>query len=118
MFVYSDWNEAVANASANIDNEGTGHSCVIHSFTKDNIEYAATQIRVSRFVVNQIGSNSLGGTLANGLNPTGTLGCGSWGGNSLSENLWYTHLINISRIAYEIPDAPGLKLTDDEIWAD
>jgi len=116
MYVYDGWEKGVETASANIDNEGTGHSCAIHSFTKENIEYAAEHIRVSRFVVNQIGSNSLGGTLANGLNPTGTLGCGSWGHNSISENLWFHHLINISRIAYEIPDAPGLKLTDDEIW--
>ncbi|MDR3225326.1 MAG: aldehyde dehydrogenase family protein [Clostridiales Family XIII bacterium] len=116
MYVYDDWAQAVETAAANIDNEGTGHSCAIHSFTKENIEYAAEHIRVSRFVVNQIGSNSLGGTLANGLNPTGTLGCGSWGNNSISENLWFHHLINISRIAYEIPNAPGLKLTDEEIW--
>jgi succinate-semialdehyde dehydrogenase len=114
---YDGWKEGVAHASTNIDNEGTGHSCAIHSNTKENVEYAATQIRVSRFVVNQIGSNSLGGTLANGLNPTGTLGCGSWGNNSISENLWWTHLVNVSRIAYEIPEAPGLKLTDDELWA-
>ncbi|MDR0424155.1 MAG: succinate-semialdehyde dehydrogenase, partial [Clostridiales Family XIII bacterium] len=60
------------------------------------------------------GSNSLGGTLTNGLNPTATLGCGTWGNNSLSENLWFHHLINVSRIAYEIPNAPNY--TDEEIW--
>jgi succinate-semialdehyde dehydrogenase len=44
------------------------------------------------------------------------LGCGSWGNNSISENLWYHHLINISRIAYEIK---GRKVpTDEEIWGD
>jgi succinate-semialdehyde dehydrogenase len=117
LYVYDTWEDGVAKAAANIEYEGTGHSAVIHSFTKENIEYAANKIKVSRFSVNQIGSNSLGGTLTNGLNPTGTLGCGSWGNNSLSENLWFHHLINISRIAYEIKDAPAAKLTDDEIWA-
>jgi succinate-semialdehyde dehydrogenase len=117
FYVYDKWEDGVAKAAANIEYEGTGHSAVIHSFTKENIEYAANMIKVSRFSVNQIGSNSLGGTLTNGLNPTGTLGCGSWGNNSLSENLWFHHLINISRIAYEIKDAPAAKLTDDEIWA-
>jgi succinate-semialdehyde dehydrogenase len=116
LYEYDTWEEGVAKAAANIDHEGTGHSAVIHSFTKENIEYAAKKIRVSRFSVNQIGSNSLGGTLTNGLNPTGTLGCGTWGNNSLSENLWFHHLINISRIAYEIKDAPAAKLTDEEIW--
>ncbi|MDR2771367.1 MAG: succinate-semialdehyde dehydrogenase, partial [Clostridiales Family XIII bacterium] len=52
----------------------------------------------------------------NGLNPTATLGCGTWGNNSLSENLWFHHLINVSRIAYEVKDAPAAKLTDAEIW--
>jgi succinate-semialdehyde dehydrogenase len=114
LYVYDTWEEGVAKASRNIDHEGTGHSAVIHSFTKENIEYAAKNIRVSRFSVNQVGSTSLGGTLANGLNPTATLGCGTWGNNSLSENLWFHHLINISRIAYEIPNAP--TPTDEEIW--
>ncbi|MDR3072801.1 MAG: aldehyde dehydrogenase family protein [Clostridiales Family XIII bacterium] len=114
---YTTWENCVDHAATNINNEGTGHSCALHSNTPANVEYAAERISVSRFVVNQIGSNSLGGTLANGLNPTGTLGCGSWGNNSISENLWWKHLVNVSRIAYEIPDAPGLKLSDEELWA-
>ena len=118
IFVYGSWEEAVEIAAANIENEGTGHSCVIHSDDKEHVEQAALRLKVSRLVVKQQGSNSLGGTLSNGLAPTGTLGCGSWGGNSLSENLWWNHLVNISRIAYQIPDPPGLKLTDEEIWAE
>ncbi|GHU50138.1 succinate-semialdehyde dehydrogenase [Clostridia bacterium] len=113
VFPYDKWEDGVANAATNIEFEGTGHSCVIHSNTKPNVEYAAEKIKVSRFSINQIGSNSLGGTLTNGLNPTATLGCGSWGNNSLSENLWFHHLINVSRIAYEL-DVP--MPTDDEIW--
>jgi succinate-semialdehyde dehydrogenase len=116
VYTYDKWADAVEGAIANLKLEGRGHSCVIHSFTKENIEYAGERIPVSRFVVNQIGSNGLGGAFYNGLNPTATLGCGSWGNNSLSENLWYHHLINISRIAYLIPDA---KIpTDEEIWSE
>ncbi|GHV89991.1 succinate-semialdehyde dehydrogenase [Spirochaetia bacterium] len=116
FFSYKTWEDAVAIASANLDCEGKGHSVVIHSFTDKNIEYAGVKLPVSRFAVNQQGSASLGGTLLNGLNPTATLGCGSWGNNSISENLWYHHLINISRISYEIK---GRKVpTDEEIWGD
>jgi succinate-semialdehyde dehydrogenase len=117
LYVYDAWEEAVAKAAANIDNEGMGHSAAIHSFTKENIEYAANRIRASRFVVNQAAASSLGGTLTNGLHPTTTLGCGTWGNNSLSENLWFRHLVNISRIAYEIKDAPAATLSDEEIWS-
>lgn len=114
-YVYDDWKEAVDVAVANLMREGKGHSCVVHSHTKENIEYASIQLPVSRISVNQIGSNSLGGAMTNGLNPTATLGCGSWGSNSISENLWYNHLMNISRIAYIIE---GKTVpTDEEIWA-
>ncbi|HML38472.1 MAG TPA: succinate-semialdehyde dehydrogenase, partial [Bacillota bacterium] len=104
----------VAIVNANLDVEGKGHSMVIHSFNKEHIEYAAENIPVSRFLVNGIGSSGLGGAYTNGLAPTGTLGCGSWGNNSLSENLSYRHLINISRIAYTNPDAH--IPTPEEIW--
>lgn len=112
---YKTWEEAVDICNANLDCEGKGHSMVMHSFTKKNIEYAAENIPVSRFLVNGIGSSGLGGAYMNGLVPTGTLGCGSWGNNSISENLDYKHLMNISRIAYTNPDAH--IPTPEEIWS-
>jgi succinate-semialdehyde dehydrogenase len=113
---YKTWEEAVEIARQNLLNEGTGHSAVLHSYTKAHIEYAAEQIPVSRFVVNQVGSSGLGGAFNNELNPTATLGCGSWGNNSISENLWWHHLVNISRIAYIIPERE--PPTDEEVWGD
>lgn len=113
-YTYKTWEEGVAIVNANLDYEGKGHSMVIHSFNKAHIEYAAENIPVSRFLVNGIGSSGLGGAYTNGLAPTGTLGCGSWGNNSISENLNYRHLINISRIAYTNPNAH--IPTPDEIW--
>jgi len=113
-YSYKTWEEGVEIVNANLDYEGKGHSMVIHSFTKENIEFAAENIPVSRFLVNGIGSSGLGGAYTNGLVPTGTLGCGSWGNNSISENLDYKHLLNISRIAYTNPNAH--VPTPDEIW--
>ena len=113
-YQYDTWKEAVAICNANLDVEGKGHSICMHSNTKANIEYAAENISVSRFLVNGIGSSGLGGAYTNGLAPTGTLGCGSWGNNSISENLNYRHLINISRIAYTKADAH--IPTPEEVW--
>jgi len=48
------------------------------------------------------------------LNPTNTLGCGSWGHNSISENLNYTHLMNVSRVARFMPN--NHVPTDEELW--
>ena len=59
-------------------------------------------------------SLTAGGSLKNGFAPTTTLGCGSWGNNSISENLNYTHLINVHRIGY-VHEKPAP--TDEEIWA-
>lgn len=115
-YKYDKWEDGVEIAYQNIMNEGTGHSMAIHSNNTEHIEYAAEKIPVSRFVVNQVGSTGIGGAPDNGLLPTATLGTGSWGGNSLSGNLWWNHLVNISRLAYIIP---GKKVpTDEEIWAD
>lgn len=114
VIAYDDFDEAIKIAKTNLLYEGEGHSAVIHSNTKENIEKLSVALPVSRVVVNQQGSNGLGGALYNGLNPTGTLGCGSWGNNSISENLWWHHLVNISRLAYVKKD---VKIpTDDEIW--
>lgn len=96
--------------------DGMGHSCVIHSTTAAHIEYVPTKINVSPYAVNQLGGTGLGGAPDNGLNPTTTLGCGAWGNNSISENLWYYHLMNVSRISYRLTDA---KIpTGEEVWAE
>ena len=113
---YDTWEEAVAVAEANLAVMGKGHSTMIHSNSTENIEYAAVNISVCRFGVNQSSSKCVGGTLTNGLAPTGTLGCGSWGNNSISENLDYHHLMNISRIVYEL--SAYVAPIDAEIWAE
>ncbi|MCL1983625.1 MAG: aldehyde dehydrogenase family protein [Clostridiales bacterium] len=113
-YTYQTWEEAVSIAVDNLELEGKGHSTVVHSFTKENIEYAGTRLPVSRLLVNGIGSLGVGGAYTNGFAPTGTLGCGSWGNNSISENLDYKHLINVSRIGYTNPNAH--IPTPDEIW--
>jgi len=113
-FKYNTFEEGVEIARANLEAEGKGHSVAIHSNNIEHIEYAGRELCVSRFVVNQTCATSAGGSFYNGLAPTNTLGCGSWGNNSISENLNYTHLINISRIAYFMED--NHVPTDEELW--
>jgi len=113
-YKYDDFKEAVEIARDNLEAEGKGHSVSLHSNSKENIEYVGTEICVSRFVINQVCASSAGGSFYNGLAPTNTLGCGSWGHNSISENLDYKHLINVSRIAYYMPD--NHVPTDEELW--
>ena len=69
---------------------------------------------MSRLVVNQPSSLTAAGSLTNGFAQTTTLGCGSWGGSSISENLDYKHLMKVSRIGKVI--ANKKVPTDDEIF--
>ena len=71
---------------------------------------------MSRVIVNQPSSTTAGGSFLNGLNPTSTLGCGSWGNNSVSENVYYRHFMNITRIARVKSGA--VIPSDEEIWGD
>jgi succinate-semialdehyde dehydrogenase len=112
---YKTFPEAVAKAKANLLVEGAGHSAALHSNDEVHIRSAGVELPISRLVVNQPSSLTAGGSLTNGFAPTTTLGCGSWGGNSISENLDYKHLMNVSRIGKVIT---GKKVpTDEEIWA-
>lgn len=114
LFLYDSWEECMDIAAANLAREGVGHSVVIHSNTPEHIEAVPSVVNVSRYAVNQVGGTALGGAMDNGLNPTTTLGCGTWGNNAISENLWYSHLMNISRISYKIPHI--YVPSDEEIW--
>lgn len=112
---YDTWDEAIAIARDNLEKIGKGHSICVHSNNREHVEQAALKTEVSRIVVNQSCASSGGGSFKNGLSPTNTLGCGSWGNNSISENLTYYHMINISRIANVLEDR--CPPADDKIWA-
>ena len=114
IFKYSTFTEAIKIAQTNLELEGKGHTCTIHSNDEEHINYAGLNLTVSRLVVNQPSSTTAGGAITNGFAPTTTLGCGTWGNNSISENLTYKHLINISRIGYHLADK---KIpSDSDIW--
>jgi succinate-semialdehyde dehydrogenase len=112
----SDFKDAVKIANANLTVEGRGHSVSIHTNDKSNAVYAGVNLPVCRVLINQICSTMNGGSFFNSLTPTTTLGCGSWGNNSISENLGFKHLINVIRVAYPLENAKAP--TDAEVWAD
>lgn len=113
-FAYDELEDAIDIARANLEIRGKGHTCVIHSNTMVNIEKIGLALPVSRVAINEPGSLSVGGSLKNGFVPTGTLGCGSWGNNSISENFNYKHMINTQRIGFMVEDK--IVPTDGEIW--
>ncbi len=113
-FAYTNFDEAVNIAQTNLKYEGAGHTAGIHSNDQGNIIKAGSTISVSRVIVNAICATTAGGSIQNGLPVTNTLGCGTWGNNSISENFTYKHLLNITRIA---PLQTRIPLpSDQEIW--
>jgi succinate-semialdehyde dehydrogenase len=112
---YGTFEDAVDHAKANLLVEGAGHTAAVHSHDEAHIRMMGLELPISRLVVNQTSATSAGGSLTNGFAPTTTLGCGSWGGNSISENLDYKHLMNVSRIGKVI--SGKAVPTNAEIWA-
>lgn len=112
---YDTFQEAVEIARKNLLVDGIGHTCAVHSTSRKHIEYAGTALPVSRLLVNQASALNAGGGAKNSFVPTTTLGCGSWGNNSISDNLTYTHFINITRIGWEIE---RVSLSDEELWGE
>ena len=115
ILTYGTFEDAVDHAKANLLVEGAGHTAALHSHDETHIRFMGVELPISRLVVNQTSATSAGGSLTNGFAPTTTLGCGSWGGNSISENLDYKHLMNVSRIGKVI--SGKAVPTDAEIWA-
>lgn len=98
-FSYQTMDEAIHIATTNLLLEGSGHTAGIHSNNQEHITKVGALIPVSRLIVNAPCATTAGGSVEGGLAFTNTLGCGSWGGNSISENFTYKHLLNVTRIA-------------------
>lgn len=111
--VYDNFEAGVADMLANLEMEGAGHSSAIWSNNQDHIIYAANRVPVGRFHVNQ----NCGGGIDNGMPATSTIGCGTWGGNSMSENLSYVHLMNKTHVTTVVTDTPHYPAPEDwDIW--
>ena len=103
MYRAKDFNDAVNKACRLIDDGGLGHtsSLYINTITEnEKIEKFYNTMRTCRVLINTPSSQGGIGDLYNfKLTPSLTLGCGSWGGNSVSENVGLKHLLNIKTVA-------------------
>ena len=86
------------------DYMGDGHSCGIYSENQAHIRRLGLEMTVCRVIVKQAHTFATGGSFDNGLPFSLSMGCGTWGGNSFSENLNYRHFMNITRIVTTIPE--------------
>ncbi len=102
MYKAKDFDDALAKAERLVADGGYGHtaSLYIHPAQTDKIMKHAEAMKTCRIVINTPSSHGGIGDLYNfNMAPSLTLGCGSWGGNSVSENVGVKHLLNIKTVA-------------------
>ncbi|MGE5550042.1 MAG: acetaldehyde dehydrogenase (acetylating) [Bacteroidota bacterium] len=103
FYVEKDWQGACERCYELLRFGGIGHTLVIHSHNGRVIMEFAMKKPVFRILVNTPSSQGAIG-LTTGLPPSLTLGCGTWGGNSTSDNVGPLHLINRKRLAYDLDE--------------
>ena len=99
VFSYSDFDDAVNMVNGIQAYQGAGHSCGIHSSNEDHIMQFALRTKTARVMINSPQNKANAGSFKNGMPFTISLGCGTWGGNSASENITYKHYINTTWVA-------------------
>jgi sulfoacetaldehyde dehydrogenase len=108
-----DFDEACALTRRIYDYQGKGHSVSLHTRDDAQALRLGLELPVARVIVNQAHCIATGGSFDNGLPFSLSMGCGTWGGNSFSDNMHWRHFLNITRIARPIPEkVPG----EDEIF--
>jgi acetaldehyde dehydrogenase/alcohol dehydrogenase len=98
LYRAKDFYDAVSKADELVEFGGIGHTGTLYTDTKnkDRIRYLSERMKAGRILVNMPASQGAIGDIYNfRLEPSLTLGCGSWGGNSVSENVGVKHLLNI-----------------------
>lgn len=103
MFRATNFADAVDQAVEMVNLGGIGHTSALYTdqdLNKDRISYFGEKMKTARILINTPTSQGGIGDLYNfALAPSLTLGCGSWGGNSISENVGPKHLINKKTVA-------------------
>ena len=113
FYTVSNWEEACDLSIALLQN-GIGHTMSIHTESKDIVRKFSVK-PASRILINTGGTQ--GGTGAStGLDVALTLGCGTWGGSSVSENVGPQHLINVKRVVNGLVE-PDELVAHDELFA-
>lgn len=112
-----DFDAAVTQVEDILNHQGRGHSLGLHTKDMARARKVAAEADVVRVLVNQAHTFANGGGFDTGLNFTLSMGCGTWGGNSITENLSYKHFLNITHLVTTIPeDKPSEEELFGKYW--
>ena len=115
VYKYGSFDQALEMMRAIYEVGGKGHSCGIYSFDADHIHRLALAAPVSRIMVRQPQSKANAGAFNNGMPMTSSLGCGTWGGNIVSENVTLKHYMNTTWVSLPIKED---RPSDAELFGD
>ena len=102
MYCVPDFETALLKVAEIYAYQGAGHSVGIHTSDEGRPLEIGLNLPTCRVIVNQAHCFATGGSLDNALPFSLSMGCGSWGGNSISENMNYRHFINTVRVVSKI----------------
>lgn len=117
LYVADNFDAAVSRARQVLAFQGAGHSVGLHSNDDNRARLLGSQLPTCRVIVNQAHCFATGGSFDNGLPFSLSMGCGSWGGNSIDSNLHYRHFMNVTRIVRPIESRePTVEETFEAYW--
>ena len=117
LYRATDFDAAVATAREIQLFQGAGHSVGLHSDLDDRAMTLATAIPTSRIIVNQAHTFATGGSFTNGMPFSLSMGCGTWGGNAIDDNVHWKHFLQSTKVIREIaPREPALDDIFGAYW--
>lgn len=110
-----DFEDALVICNKILEYQGKGHSAGIHTTIKERVDRMGAEIPVCKICWNLPQSLSNSGSWTCGFPISMTLGCGTWGNNSISHNATFEDLLNYNYVCREIP---SFQPTDEELFDD
>ena len=98
-----DFDDALKVTKEIMAYQGAGHSVGLYSNNPDRALQVGMKIPSCRVIVNQAHTFATGGSFTNGMPFSLSMGCGSWGGNSIDDNVHWKHFMQTTKIIREIP---------------
>jgi sulfoacetaldehyde dehydrogenase len=113
-----DYDDAVAITGRVLAYQGAGHSVGLHTSDSDRPVALGRELPTCRVIVNQAHCFATGGAFDNGMPFSLSMGCGSWGGNSIDDNLHWRHFMQRTKVIRPIaPREPALEEIFGGYWA-
>ena len=113
----ADFDAAAALAERLLWHQGAGHSVGLHTRKDERAVALGLVLPVCRVIVNQAHCFATGGSFDNALPFSLSMGCGTWGRNSISDNLNYRHFLNITRVVRPLAAERVVEPSEEQLFS-